>query len=252
MKERKMLFERYVDQRYGYSHPEQGSLTVTWKRYLKKNILPYLTYDNQPNILEIGCGMGQLLSFLKERGFTHLKGIDISQQQIDYAKKTGLDVERIDAIEFLRKEHTKYDTIIMFDVLEHFQKKHLIDLLQLTYSSLNEGGRCIVLVPNLANPIMAGSSRYIDFTHEVGFTEESLLQVMKLVGFENVMILKQCHNPSTIKGHIAIFVFYIFEKLCSLAFRAYGRNTTYIFSKNLICIAIKSRRKDHENPSVYS
>lgn len=252
MKERKMLYEKYVDQIYGYAHPEQGRLTVYWKKFFKKNILPYLTHDNQPNILEIGCGMGQLLSFLRERGFTHLKGIDISQQQIDYAKKTGVDVEKIDAIDFLRKEHTKYDAIIMIDVLEHIQKKYLLELLQLIYFSLKERGRCIIETYNLANPITAGSSRYIDFTHEVGFTEESLRQIMKLADFENVMILRQYRTPSTIKGHIASFVLYIFEKICSLAFRAYGRKTTYIFTKNLICVAIKNQRKDHENPSIYS
>jgi len=242
MKERKELFERYVDSRYGYSHPEQEQLTSGWKKYFEKNILPWLPNDNQANILEIGCGMGQFLHFLTERGFTHLKGLDISQQQIDRARKSGLNVERKDAIEFLREEHPKYDAIVMIDVLERFRKESVIELLQLIYSSLKIGGRCIIRVPNMANPIMAGSNRYIDFTHEVGFTEESLIQVLKVVNFENIMMLRQHSNPSTIKGHIVAFVLYIFEKLCALAFRAYGRNTTSIFSKNLFCIAVKGRR----------
>ncbi|MBT3720836.1 hypothetical protein HOG47_04225, partial [archaeon] len=92
--------------------------------------------------------------------------------------------------------------------------------------------------PNCSNPITAGSSRYIDFTHTVGFTEESLSQVLKLAEFKRIKILKQnifVFNPLiNLVGHI---IQGILNSIMYLLFLIYGRKTTKIFTKDIIAIA---------------
>jgi SAM-dependent methyltransferase len=49
-------------------------------------IFPYLkNFNYDSNILELGCGPGYFLDYLKLKGFTNSFGIDISSEQIEIA-----------------------------------------------------------------------------------------------------------------------------------------------------------------------
>jgi hypothetical protein len=129
----------------------------------------------------------------------------------------------------------------MNDVLEHFDKREVLQFLGLAYKKLSPHGRLILKVPNGANPILAGSSRYIDFTHELLFTEESLSQVLRISGFKNIRIYAQdlyvfSKNPL---NYLAKFMNFILNGSFRLLFRFYGRKTTKIFTKCLIAVAVK-------------
>jgi SAM-dependent methyltransferase len=41
------------------------------------------------SILDLGCGYGALIYFLKKAGYTYLKGVDFSQEQVDLAHELG-------------------------------------------------------------------------------------------------------------------------------------------------------------------
>lgn len=75
----------------------------------------------------------------------------------------------------------------MNGVLEHIPKKVIVKALELVHKSLRKGGIFIVKVPNMANPFGL-YSRYIDITHETGFTEYSLYEVLNVAGFGNISI----------------------------------------------------------------
>ena len=62
-------------------------------------------YSINPNlksskILDVGCGFGGTLDYLKNKGFKHLYGIDIDKIAIDYAKQRYKDIQfnNIDAL----------------------------------------------------------------------------------------------------------------------------------------------------------
>jgi hypothetical protein len=102
-------------------------------------------------------------------------------------------------------------------------------------------GILIIKTPNLANPITASSSRYNDFTHTVGYTEESLTQVLRVAGFRHIKIYPQnifVFNP------FVNFIGKFSQKTLNLAFRLlfllYGRRTAKIFSKDIIAVAKNS------------
>ena len=73
----------------------------------------HLTID----ILDVGCGTGFSLDFLKENGFLSLKGIDPSKEMIKIAKSKKLDV-KLGGFQDLSKIYEKYDLILSISALQ--------------------------------------------------------------------------------------------------------------------------------------
>jgi 2-polyprenyl-3-methyl-5-hydroxy-6-metoxy-1,4-benzoquinol methylase len=155
---------------------------------LPRHLTPYFTdNDKELAILDIGCGLGQLLTALKEKGFKILKGIDINDESIELCKKNNLDVERINDIrEFAKESQKKYDRIVMSHVLEHIEKDAIIDTLtHIKKYLLKEGGIFLLMVPN-AQSYTGAYWRYEDFTHNIMFTAGSCIYVLKSAGFDSI------------------------------------------------------------------
>lgn len=84
----------------------------------------------------------------------------------------------IDAFEYLSTNTKKFDIIYSRAMMEHIEKNRILEFLELVNNSLIEGGIALIEVPNM-DWIWASHERYMDFTHEVGFTKESLRQIMR-------------------------------------------------------------------------
>lgn len=161
---------------------------------LKTFLTPVLPQDKNAKFLEIGCGVGFTLFFLKQQGYTNYFGIDISSEAIEICRQhVTQNVECIDALLFLREKekiNEKFDMIFVFDTLEHFEKHEIIEIMQLSYSLLAANGKLVIKVGNMAN-LTANHLAYQDFTHKTGFTEESLKYLYSLAGFGECNILEQ-------------------------------------------------------------
>ncbi|MBK9382325.1 MAG: class I SAM-dependent methyltransferase [Chitinophagaceae bacterium] len=166
---------------------EKSYIDYILPRYLN----PYFTEtDKEKNILDIGCGLGQMLTYLKGKGFNSLYGIDINDESINLCKKHGLDVEKVNDIrEFARNSNRKFDRIVMSHVLEHISKEDIIDtLIHIKKYLLKEGGIFLLMVPN-AQSYTGAYWRYEDFTHNIMFTAGSSTYVLRSAGFENIEFL---------------------------------------------------------------
>lgn len=173
---------------YERFHPDTVAHKVAMTDYMAKEIAPFLPADKDGAVLDIGCGFGFAMLALKKLGFKNIRGIDISQQQIERARQNGLDVETVaDTSVWLRKNRNTFSSVLMFDVLEHVPVEHQLDVIQTVYESLVPNGRLIVQTPN-ANSPLASRWRYIDFTHHTSFTEHSLHHILSAGGFEEVRI----------------------------------------------------------------
>lgn len=155
---------------------------------LPRYLNPFFTDTRKElNILDIGCGLGQMLTFLKEKGFKSLYGIDINEESINLCKIKGLDVEKVDDIrEFARNSKRKFDRIVMSHVLEHINKEDIIDtLIHIKKYLLKEGGVFLLMVPN-AQSYTGAYWRYEDFTHNLLFTSGSCIYVLRSAGFTDI------------------------------------------------------------------
>jgi methionine biosynthesis protein MetW len=70
------------------------------------------------SVLDIGCGDGQLLEALKQRGIEGV-GLDISSTAIAIGVSRGLDCRWHDLSEPLPFQSNSFDTVVLTDVLEH-------------------------------------------------------------------------------------------------------------------------------------
>lgn len=157
---------------------------------LRANYLKLLPSNRGAPALEIGPGMGELLQLLtKEWGLTNVEAIDISAEVAEHCSRTYCRTTFVeDPLDFLSIRPATYELVMLLHVLEHVEKSKIIQLLQGIHSALQPGGRVIIEVPNMGNPLVGLTYRYADFTHEVGFTGSSLAQALRISGFEDIAI----------------------------------------------------------------
>jgi 2-polyprenyl-3-methyl-5-hydroxy-6-metoxy-1,4-benzoquinol methylase len=190
---RELLFSSYNRTHLSTVDGEDPRPKIDWfHKYVQLNYLPHLrAYSrDQIQILEIGCNKGFLISALANLGFRKLRGIDLSPDDIRLAKQLVPEAELLcgDAETHLAEATETYDFVILKAVLEHVEKGKIVPLLMKIRDALKPSGMIIIDVPNM-DWLMAQHERYMDFTHEVGFTRESLAQVMKNV-FRDVQVTK--------------------------------------------------------------
>jgi SAM-dependent methyltransferase len=137
------------------------------------------------SIVDLACGGGRLLYFFKQSGFKNISGVDISPAQIRLASQVVPNVYGANILEWLHKNTACYDLIIGLDIIEHLHKTEVFDILDLCHSALKPGGRLILQTVNCESP-WGNIILYGDFSHEVGFTHNSLSRLLKITGFKDV------------------------------------------------------------------
>ena len=133
-----------------YEYMEKFEKTYWWHQGRLNLLRVWLEKLNiglktRPNIFELGCGTGEVTSFLNKYGRT--KSIDVSPEAVKYCKEKGLkNVFLQDVVEYdVKKEANKYDYAFALDVLEHIQDDTAA--MKNTYDVLKPGGYFIVTVP---------------------------------------------------------------------------------------------------------
>jgi 2-polyprenyl-3-methyl-5-hydroxy-6-metoxy-1,4-benzoquinol methylase len=154
-------------------------------KYFKKNYISHLPLDKNAKILDIGPGRGEFLFMLRDLGYKNSEGADISPEIVQYCNnKIGLgNVILIkDLVQFLAERQGQYDTIVMFEIIEHFTKEEACDILCAANNALKPGGKLIVETINAAN-LFAPFLNSGDFTHEWAYTQRNLSQLLIACGF---------------------------------------------------------------------
>lgn len=187
--------------------------------------------DKNAEIFDIGCGMGRFLLAFREKGYKNLRGIDIDDYQIKIAKKANLDVQLIEASAFFSNRKDKYDLVTMIDCLEHIDKPKQIELLKNIYDNLIGDGSLLIQVPNALSPTFA-YHRYIDFTHTLSYTTESLSYVLKNAGFSYISFRPAWRENSEITKLKSVHA--------ELLKAEFGMHNP-ILTSNLVGVAFKSK-----------
>jgi 2-polyprenyl-3-methyl-5-hydroxy-6-metoxy-1,4-benzoquinol methylase len=170
-------------------------------------------------ILDIGCGMGHFLAYLEKRGYTNCTGIDVSAEQVQCCQEhlKSKVYQAGDIVEFLRN-HAGWDCVILKDVIEHLKRDGVIPILSTICESLNTRGTLLIETGNLAS-FTGPYLRYIDFTHESGFTENSLKQVLRAAGFAGIEVLPSSLPVFSWKSRILAFARRLLEQTLKLIYR---------------------------------
>ena len=160
---------------------------------VRKDIFPLLP-KNCGDVIELGCGDGGTLAWLKATGRArHTTGMELCQApaslaraQVDHVIEGNIEL----TIKNLDSE--SYDLVLCLDVLEH-----LVDpwtVVQELYMLLRPGGSIIISLPNVRNyrvvlPLLFnGTWRYqkygiMDHTHLRFFAREGAQKILTENGF---------------------------------------------------------------------
>lgn len=164
--------------------------------------------DRSARILDIGCGGGHFLHYLVRRGYTQMEGIDIAPGLVDFVRSEIWGrVHLGDALAFLESRQGAYDLLVANDFIEHLPKKEIVLFLFLCRNALARGGRLLLKTPNMSH-LFASRNRYVDFSHEVGFTEHSLYEVLAAAGFSDIAIRAEFAGAAEPKGYRWLRRFY--------------------------------------------
>lgn len=145
---------------------------------LEKTKIP----KNKIKLLDVGCGPGYLLSYLKDNHVKY-KGLELADFLVKICKEKNLNVEKAD----LKNEPDKYYNIItLFDVLEHLTDP--VSLFWTLNKKLNSKGFVLAYTPNIHSLsfLLMGEKQnnLYPFQHICFFDEKSLDYLAKKTGFK--------------------------------------------------------------------
>ena len=234
-----------------YSHPAtvipSGDVGVDFRTPIEEydyNLTQYLPRDEDAPILDVGCGWGQFLFWLRLRGYTNAHGIDVGAGQEQHCRALGLSVTRVaDSREFLEAHPNEYALITLHHLIEHVDAREGVQLLRAAFNSLRPGGRVILQTPNMSS-IGALYLRYIELTHVIGYTEHSLHQIVLLAGFTKVCIFG---NRTAKKFKPRRLIFLMMQACARLVWRTMlvaelGSEAPRHLQKNLFAVGDKESR----------
>lgn len=144
----------------------------------------WLPLDRSASCLDLGCGTGEFLYYLRQRGFRNVTGVDLNPEELAVARTLGIEqVLCRDAIDHIKSlPSASCDLISAFNFFEHLTKIEILGILPAIRAALRPGGVLLAVTPNGLSPF-SGTTRYWDFSHETGFTPASWRQLARLGGF---------------------------------------------------------------------
>ena len=240
----KEIFDRYHDTFFKELHGWRD-YNITSKGF-GQWYYDCLPYDKNAKIIDIGCGDGKFLFFLEQSGYHQIEGLELSEQQVEEAKKhVKCPIHLVDnTISFLQKASETYDMITMNDVLEHIPKKETVIFLKNVHDSIKPGGIAVINVPQVSG-LSSLFCRYNDFTHETIFTEMSLKQVLFSAGFYKIRFIPQKWpfklTPRHLTYRLVRFFWYSILKII-YTIESPGEKHPSMFQERLVAVATRSHK----------
>jgi len=236
------VYQRYITTHLSYIYRGDVKEYEQYRRYFRANYQRFLPADRHASIVDVGCGLGHCLYYLQSEGYTQFVALDVCAEALEECIARGLvpreRAVQAEAGEYLEAHPHTFDVIIMNDVIEHITKEAVLPLLTSVRRALRPGGVAIIKTLNASQPLLGCGSRYIDFTHTLLFTEESLRYVCVKAGFaqtaiypQNIWVFNPVVNVIGRMGH------WMLGGLFRLLFVLYGRHSTHIFTKDIIAVA---------------
>ncbi|MCB1646712.1 MAG: class I SAM-dependent methyltransferase [Pseudomonadales bacterium] len=176
-------------------------------------------YVEGKKVLELACGSGPGLGYLKSKGASHVVGTDIEDGNLKYAReyyanRDGIETAIVDAMD-LPYEDGSFDVVINFEAIYYIPD--LVKALKEAHRVLTPGGVFLISTVNSKwhgfNPSPFSheyppADRLIELLTASGFEPEIKLGyvdqpagiVRRLVGFIRIMAVKLKLIPDTMKA----------------------------------------------------
>ena len=144
-------------------------------------------------VLEIGFGNGSFLAWAKGEG-ARVAGIEINPEMREAARAHGFETFEIPLTELAALD-ARYDVVVAFDVLEHWDAGELVGNFRAIRALLADGGLFVSRFPNGQSPF-GRVFQHGDFSHKSILSTYKIEYLAGVAGFEIVRIDNPCRVPS--------------------------------------------------------
>jgi len=239
---RERIYQRYVHGRADMIAPPTLEGLKPRSPYLTKLVQSHFPADRRSAILDLGCGHGALIHFARREGYSNIRGVDFSPEQVAAARRLGIEgVEEGHLLATLASQTDgSLDVVVAFDVIEHFTRDELLGFVDQVQRVLRPEGRWIIHTPNGESPF-SGRMRYWDLTHELAFTRTSICQLLLSSGFSRVRCFEDAPIPHGLKSAVRWGLWQVIRSLLRIFIAAETGDTdsNAIFSQNFLTVAVK-------------
>jgi O-antigen chain-terminating methyltransferase len=163
---------------------------------------PFLTLENGPVAIDLGCGRGEWLEMVIGAGFA-ARGVDLDEGMLEGCRTRGLPADLGDAVGALKARAAGSVSVISaFHLVEHIPFPALQELVSEALRVLKPGGLLILETPNAENLFVGSNGFYMDPTHERPIPHLLLSFLTEFSGFERSKLLRlqeeaRLHDPAT-------------------------------------------------------
>ena len=168
----------------GFENQFRGSRETIRERL--ESYLPY--FDGASDVLDVGCGRGEFLDLLKERGISG-RGLDLNHEMVELCRARGLDVAESDVVSYLEAlPDGTLGGLFAAQVVEHLQPAYLLRFLDVAYHKLRPGAPIVLETLNPACWTAFFDSFIRDITHVWPLHPETLCYLVLASGFSAARI----------------------------------------------------------------
>jgi SAM-dependent methyltransferase len=145
-------------------------------------------FQGAQNVVDIGCGRGELLDLLREAGVS-AHGIDVNSSMVEVCLERGLSAETGDAVSYLeRQPDSSLGGLIAIQVVEHLEPEYLSRLIDLAFFKLKPNAPLILETLNPACWVAFFESYIRDITHRWPLHPDTLRYMVQSSGFASATV----------------------------------------------------------------
>jgi 2-polyprenyl-3-methyl-5-hydroxy-6-metoxy-1,4-benzoquinol methylase len=167
---------------------------------IRERLTAYVTlFEGASDVLDVGCGRGEFLALLRERGIT-AHGVDVNDEMVAVCRERGLDAKASDALSYLNSlADGSLGGLFAAQVVEHLEPNYLMRFLETAYHKLRPGSRIVLETINPACWFAFFSSYIRDITHQRPLHPDTLQYLVRASGFQNVTVRYSAPYPNESK-----------------------------------------------------
>jgi len=164
-------------------------------RQFDREFLAFACAEPTMSVLDVGCGAGLFLQYLKHRGFRDVVAVDYDEHMraaLAGVEQAGFTIETTEAEAYVDKVQgrRRFDRIVLFDILEHMELDQCVSILRKLHGILDAGGKILIRVPNVSSP-WGLRMQFDTFDHVTPFSPGRLHEIAVLAGYRVTALVGQ-------------------------------------------------------------
>ena len=152
-------------------------------------------FNGASDVVDIGCGRGEFLMLLRERGIT-ARGVDVNPAMVEASRERGLDASVGDALAYLSSmPDESVGGLFSAQVIEHLEPAYLLGVIDTAFTKLRPNAPIVLETINPACWFAFFSSYIRDITHAQPVHADTLKYLLIASGFQRVEIRYRAPYP---------------------------------------------------------